>query len=91
MSSFLLRRVLPTSARAFSTSAPRSSFAKIQIIGRLADSPEVQGTSTGQEVLKYVVGADSGPKDNRKVSWFRVASFIPEGPQRDLIAGLDKG
>jgi len=90
MSSFLLRRVLPTSARAFSTSAPRSTFAKIQIIGRLADSPEVQGTSTGTEVLKYVVGAESGPKDNRKVSWFRVASF-GEGPQRDFIAGLDKG
>lgn len=93
MSSFLARRTLPraSAARAFSTSNPRSSFAKMTIIGRLADTPELQATSTGQEILRYAVGTNSGPRDNQKTSWFRVTSFLPEGPQRDFIAGLDKG
>ena len=88
---FSLRRAAMPMARSFSTAAPRSSFAKMTIIGRLADTPELQPTSTGQEILKYVVGTNSGPRDNQKTSWFRVTSFIPEGPQRDFIAGLDKG
>jgi Single-strand binding protein family len=82
-------RAIP--ARAFSTAAPRSSFAKMTIIGRLADTPELQATSTGQEILRYAVGTNSGPRDNQKTSWFRVTSFLPEGPQRDFIASLDKG
>ncbi|KAG0652331.1 hypothetical protein D0Z07_1417 [Hyphodiscus hymeniophilus] len=91
MSSFLRTRALPRAARAFSTSTQRSSFAKMTIVGRLADSPELTTTSTSQEILKYVVGTSSGPKDNQKTSWFRVVSFAPEGPQRDFIASLDKG
>jgi hypothetical protein len=92
MSSFLLRRALPrASARAFSTSTSRPSFAKMTLIGRLADTPELQATSTGQEILRYAVGVNSGPKDNQTTSWFRVTSFAQEGPQRDFIAGLDKG
>ncbi|KAF4624425.1 hypothetical protein G7Y89_g13746 [Cudoniella acicularis] len=91
MSSFLLRRALPTSARAFSTSAARPSFAKMTIVGRLADRPEVQATSSGQEILRYAVGTNSGPRDNQKTNWFRVTSFLPEGPQRDFISSLDKG
>lgn len=52
----------------------------------------MQATSTGTEVLKYVVAADSGyNKEKKQASFFRVASFIPEGPQRDMIANLDKG
>jgi len=78
-------------ARPFSTSSGRNSFAKMTIIGRLADTPELQATSTGQEILKYVVGTSSGPRDNQKTSWFRITSFIPEGPQREFIASLDKG
>ncbi len=61
------------------------------IVGRLADTPELQATSTGQEILKYAVGTNSGRCENQKTSWFRVTSFLPEGPQRDFIAGLDKG
>ncbi|KAH8791795.1 hypothetical protein BGZ57DRAFT_749139 [Hyaloscypha finlandica] len=94
MSSFLLRRAprtLPLSARTFSTAPARSSFAKMTIIGRLADTPELQATSTGQEILRYAVGTNSGPRDNQKTSWFRVTSFLPEGPHRDFIASLDKG
>ncbi|RDW78448.1 hypothetical protein BP5796_06300 [Coleophoma crateriformis] len=91
MSSFLLRRAVPVGARAFSTSTARSSFAKMTIVGRLGDVPAIEATSTGREILKYVVGTNSGPKDNQKTSWFRVVSFMDEGPQRDFIASLDKG
>jgi hypothetical protein len=61
------------------------------IIGRLADTPELQATSTGKEILRYAIGVNSGPKDNQTTSWFRVTAFTEEGPQRDFIAGLDKG
>ncbi|KAK2630256.1 hypothetical protein QTJ16_001076 [Diplocarpon rosae] len=94
MSSFMLRRALRTSApvaRTFSTSSPRSSFAKMTIVGRLADSPELQATSTGQEVLRYAVGTNSGRGENQKTNWFKISSFLPEGPQRDFITSLDKG
>jgi hypothetical protein len=91
MSSFLLRRSLPTTARAFSTSSRASTFAKLTLIGRLGDTPELQATSTGQEILRYNVATSSGPRDNQKTSWFRITSFLPDGPQRDFIAGLEKG
>ncbi|OAA55613.1 ssDNA-binding protein [Niveomyces insectorum RCEF 264] len=99
--SFIMRRGLgltaaPASfapsmaARAFSTT-PARRVARITIVGHLGDTPELQATSTGREVLKYVVASSSGPRDNRQTSWFRVSSFLPEGPQRDLLRGLPKG
>ncbi|KAG5952300.1 hypothetical protein E4U53_001192 [Claviceps sorghi] len=92
MSSFLLRRATAASAgaaRSFSTSSPRS-VARISIIGNLADTPEVQATSSGGEVLRYAVASNSGPKDNRQTSWFRVTSFA-DGPRRDFMLSLTKG
>ena len=92
MSAFLLRRALPShAARAFSTTSARSSFAKITIIGHLTATPELRATSTGQEILKYAIATNSGPKDNQKTSFFNVTAFTQEGPQRDFIASLDKG
>jgi len=61
------------------------------IVGRLADSPEVVATSTGQDVVRYALGTSHGPKDNRQTSWWRVACFAPEGGLRDLVMGLGKG
>ena len=61
------------------------------IIGRLADSPEIVPTSTGQDVVRYALGTSHGPKDNRQTSWWRVALFAPEGGLRDLVMGLGKG
>lgn len=92
MSSFLARRAAARSlsARAFSTTATRP-VARITIVGHLADTPELQATSTGHEILKYAVASNTGPKDNRKTSWFRVASFEPEGPRRDFLRSLPKG
>lgn len=78
------------SARSFSSSASRS-VARMIITGRLAAEPELQATSTGQDVIKYAVGSSYGPRDNRQTSWFRVSSFQPEGPQRDHLLSLPKG
>jgi len=65
----------------------------MQLIGRLADTPELTPTSTGRELIKYSLGVSGGPRDeqgNRATSWFRIASFV-EGPQRDLLLSLPKG
>ncbi|ATZ54036.1 hypothetical protein BCIN_10g00600 [Botrytis cinerea B05.10] len=89
---FALRRNIPsTLSRNFSTSARNNTFAKLTLIGRLADKPEITATSQGQEIMKYAVGTSTGRGENQKTSWFRVVSFLPEGPQRDFISSLDKG
>lgn len=87
-----LARVAGQATRTFSTSSPLS-LARMQIIGRLADTPEATPTSTGRDVIRYSLGVGSGPRDeagNRQTSWFRVASFT-EGPQKDLLLSLPKG
>ena len=78
------------SSRAFSTSRP-SQLARLTLVGRLGTDPELVESSKGNTVIKYVVGTSYGPKDNRQTSWFRVASFAPEGPARDYVMGLSKG
>lgn len=93
MSSFLFRRSATASAsaaRAFSTSSPRS-IARITIVGNLADTPELQATSSGREIVRYSVASNSGPRDNRQTSWFRVTSFAEPGSRRDFILSLPKG
>lgn len=79
-----------SAARAFSTSSPRS-IARLSIIGNLADTPEVVSTSSGREIIRYAVASNSGPRDNRQTSWFRVAAFTEEGPRRDFLLSLPKG
>ncbi|KXT01441.1 hypothetical protein AC578_9540 [Pseudocercospora eumusae] len=88
-----LRLHVPRAARAFSTS-PARPLAKMQLIGRLGDQPELVDTSTGRQLVKYQLAVNKGPRDesgNQAVSWFRVASFLDEGPQRDLLLSLPKG
>ncbi|KAF5244370.1 hypothetical protein FAUST_2381 [Fusarium austroamericanum] len=77
------------SARAFSTTAARP-LAKITIVGNLADTPEVQPTSNGRDIVRYSIASNSGNRENRKTSWFRVTSFA-EGPSRDYLMSLPKG
>ncbi|CEJ89446.1 Putative Single-stranded DNA-binding protein [[Torrubiella] hemipterigena] len=92
MSSFMFRRTAAASfgaARAFSTSSPRS-IARMSIIGNLADTPEVVTTGSGREIIKYAVASNSGPRDNRQTSWFRVTAFL-EGGRRDYLLTLPKG
>ncbi|KAI1417506.1 nucleic acid-binding protein [Hypoxylon sp. FL1857] len=91
--SFLARRVTaaaPSLSRAFSASA-RRDVSKITLVGNLAATPEVKATSTGREVVEYAVASNSGPRDNRHTSWFKVAAFIEEGPRRDFLTSLPKG
>lgn len=77
--------------RAFTTTRP-SQLARLTLIGRLGADPEITTTSTGGEVIKYVVGTSYGPKDNRQTSWFRVASFADkQNPVRAKVMGLSKG
>lgn len=94
MSAALFRRASSAAPRIaaynFSTTSSRG-VARITIVGNLADTPELQATSTGHEVLKYAVASNSGPKDNRQTSWFRVASFEAPGPRRDYLQSLPKG
>ncbi|XDG00578.1 hypothetical protein ABKA04_000193 [Annulohypoxylon sp. FPYF3050] len=91
--SFLARRftaATPSLARSFSVSA-RRDIAKITLVGNLAATPELRATSTGLELVEYSVASNSGPKENRKTSWFRVAALVEEGPRRDFLTSLPKG
>lgn len=92
MSLFARRTIVaaPRAARAFSTT-PSRPLAKITIIGNLVQTPELQATSTGREVLKYAIASNTGRGDNTKTSFFRVASFEAEGPRRDYFQTLPKG
>lgn len=85
-----LVRTAAQASRSFSSSASRS-VARMIITGRLAAEPELQATASGQDVIRYSIGTSYGSKENRQTSWFRVASFLPEGSQRDFILGLPKG
>ena len=77
--------------RAFSITRP-SQLARLTLVGRLGTDPEITTTSSGNEVIKYVVGTSYGPRENRQTSWFRVASFAEkETPIREKIMGLSKG
>jgi len=87
-----ISRAIPraTATRAFSTT-PQNKFARISIVGNLADAPELIATSTGKELITYSLASNTGPKDARRTSWFKVAAFVPEGPGRDRILSLTKG
>lgn len=92
--SFLLNPVRrsaasPSLIRAFSSTRP-SQLARMTIVGRLGADPEPHESANGRGFTRYVVGTDSGPRDNRTTSWYRVTSFA-EGPSREYIMGLKKG
>ncbi|EKG15841.1 Inorganic polyphosphate/ATP-NAD kinase predicted [Macrophomina phaseolina MS6] len=75
--------------RAFSTT-PRAQLAKMTIIGRLGAEPELVNTSTGKEMVRYVLATNSGRRENNETSWFQVVSF-DEGPRKDFLLNLPKG
>lgn len=78
--------------RTFSTASPlQSSLAKISLIGRLAAEAELTPTSDGTEMIRYSLATSSGAKENRKTSWWKIASFAGEGRGRDLLLSLGKG
>lgn len=90
-----LRRTSPASTitmanRAFSQTTP-AQLARMTMVGRLGADPELKHSKSGSDYIQYVVGSGYGPKEARQTSWFRVASFAPEGASRDFTMSLTKG
>ncbi|KAJ5272546.1 ssDNA binding protein [Penicillium angulare] len=85
----LRQAITASAARTFSSSAARAA-ARITITGRLAATPEAQATSTGKDIIRYAVASSYGARENRKTSWFQIASFA-EDKQRDYLLSLAKG
>ncbi|KAF2786656.1 nucleic acid-binding protein [Melanomma pulvis-pyrius CBS 109.77] len=79
---------VPTT-RAFS-STPRASLARMSIIGRLGTVPEEVTISNDKTLVRYVIGSSYGKGDDKKTSWFRVASFVTGG-QKDFLMNVQKG
>ena len=78
--------------RTFSTSSFRSrSFARINILGRLADRPEIVPTSTATNVVRYVLATEYVIRHEKHTSWWKVTAFLKEGQQKEFILGLGKG
>ncbi|WVQ85522.1 hypothetical protein IAT38_007688 [Cryptococcus sp. DSM 104549] len=80
---FAAARRFPTlatsSARTFSTSAPRASdVAKVTLVGRLGADPELKQTSSGKPYYTYKVVTRSGRKNENGLqssSWHTVHCF----------------
>ena len=70
-----LRASAPASARAFS-STPRASLARMTIVGRLGVQPEEVTLNNDRTLVRYVVGSSYGKGEDKKTSWFRVASCL---------------
>ncbi|KAJ5104834.1 hypothetical protein NUU61_002181 [Penicillium alfredii] len=87
-----LRMATPatSTARTFSSSAARS-LARMSIVGRLGAAPELSVTSTGLDLVKYSIATDTGPRDKRETSWFRVGTILDESKFRDFMLALPKG
>ncbi|KIV91358.1 hypothetical protein PV10_05904 [Exophiala mesophila] len=81
---------LSTTARAFSTSRP-SQLARITVIGRLGADAESSETAKGNAMIKYVIGSNSGTKENPETSWFRVVSFPKTDASKEYLSSLPKG
>ncbi|KAF2638982.1 hypothetical protein P280DRAFT_430562 [Massarina eburnea CBS 473.64] len=77
------------STRAFSTT-PRAALARMSIVGRLGSAPEEINVANDRTLVRYVLGSSIGKGEDRRTSWFRVASFTV-GPQRDFLLSLPKG
>lgn len=85
-----LARAQPfTSTRAFSAS-PRAALARMTVVGRLGVAPEEVTVSGDRTLVRYVVGTSYGKGEDKKTSWFKVASFV-QGAQKDFLMGVPKG
>lgn len=77
--------------RTFTTTSPKH-LARMTIVGRIGAEPEISETSSGSKVIRFVVGSNSGTRDNQITSWFRVANFVnPESKREDYFMGIGKG
>jgi hypothetical protein len=62
----------------------------MSIIGRLGTAPEEVTVSNDRTLVRYVIGSSYGKGEDKKTSWFRVASFV-QGPQKEFLMGVPKG
>ena len=76
-------------ARSFS-STPASQVARMNLVGRLGTAPEEVQVSGERTLVRYVIGTNYGRGEEKKTSWFRVASFV-QGPQKDYLMNVPKG
>ncbi|KAF1839082.1 hypothetical protein BDW02DRAFT_575851 [Decorospora gaudefroyi] len=83
------RNAAPTLARSFSATA-RPQLARMTVIGRLGVAPEEVTVSGDRTLVRYVVGTNYGKGEEKKTSWFRVASFV-SGAQKDYLMNVPKG
>ncbi|KAL8823743.1 MAG: hypothetical protein Q9170_008322, partial [Blastenia crenularia] len=72
------------------SSTPSRAQAKMSIVGRLAAEPEVIPTASGTDLVKYAIGTQHGPRDNRQTTWWKVAAF-PSENQKEALTSLGKG
>lgn len=94
MSNALLRRGPGSAARAFrafSSTPSAADYARMQLIGRIVDTPEeISPAGGGREYLRYSIAVNSNSPKNPTASFYRVTSFA-EGNSKTYIAGLQKG
>ncbi|CBY01162.1 hypothetical protein IAQ61_012039 [Plenodomus lingam] len=79
----------PGATRAFSSTA-RQQIARMTIVGRLGVVPEEVTISGDRTLVRYVIGTSYGKGEDKKTSWFRVASFV-QGGQKDFLMSVPKG
>ena len=93
--SFLTSLRPSTTRTAFSllhrTSQQSRGLARISIIGRLADTPEKAATASSQNVVRYALATNFGPRENRQTSWWKVACFPQNEKLEELLMSLGKG
>jgi hypothetical protein len=80
---------VPRFTRAFSAS-PASQLARMTVVGRLGVAPEEVTISGDRTLVRYVIGSSFGKGEDKKTSWFRVASFV-QGAQKDFLMNVPKG
>ncbi|USP75800.1 uncharacterized protein yc1106_03074 [Curvularia clavata] len=75
--------------RSFSSTRP-SQIARMTVVGRLGVAPEEVTISGDRTLVRYVVGTSYGKGEDKKTSWFRIASFV-QGAQKDFLMNVPKG
>ncbi|KAF2866626.1 hypothetical protein BDV95DRAFT_584342 [Massariosphaeria phaeospora] len=78
-----------SATRAFS-STPRAALARMSLVGRLGTAPEEVTISNDRTLVRYVLGTSYGRNEDKKTSWFRVASFV-QGGQKEYLMNVPKG
>ncbi len=76
--------------RTFSRPSSRS-VAKITLVGRLADTPELIKLPSGREKINYALATSTGMNENRKTSWWNVQVFSDNKEYAKYLTGMGKG